>query len=157
MFRQPLAISLSCVNGYFTYPGLDILGEAFVKPAERGAIASWMPGDMGFPSRHEILIRSFVRNLFGENGMSVGEAVRKALNELSKAGGDYDRSIAETFVYLGDPTLTLHTLESGLQAPSGGGGCANTPGTVGLASFVALFLGLFGFMALRRQRSTMND
>jgi len=153
--HEPLAVALSCVNGYFTYPGLDIMGEALVKPPDRGAIATWMPGDMGFPSRHKLLIGSFIRHIFGDKGILAGEAVRKALNELAASGGTYDESIAQTFVYMGDPTMQLHTIESGLQeGSSGGGGCANQGvETVGLLSFFAVFLGFAAVMVLRRRRA----
>jgi len=156
--HQPLAIALSCVNGYFTYPGLDILGEAFVKPADRGAIASWMPGDIGLSSRHELLIKAFVGNLFSEGGLSTGEAVRRALNTLAASGGTHDRALAMTFVLLGDPSQQLHTIESGLQEPDSSGGCANRgAGTLGLFSAFALFAGLFGVLVIRRRRLAIND
>jgi len=151
--HQPLAISLSCVNGYFTYPGLDILGEAFVKPSTRGAIASWMPGDIGFPSRHEVLIKAFARHLFGEQGTTVGDAVKAALNELAGSTGPYDRSIAETFVYMGDPTMELHTISSGLTETPGSSGCSNSSdGMVGLVPLFGLALGLIAAVVLRRRR-----
>lgn len=154
--HQPLAIALSCVNGYFTYPGLDILGEAFVKPADRGAIASWMPGDIGLSSRHELLIKAFVGNLFTDGGLSTGEAVRQALNTLAASGGPHDRALALTFVLLGDPSMQLHTVESGLQEPTSGGCANNGVGTLGMFSVFALFASLFGVLVMRRKRSTIN-
>ncbi len=109
--HQPMAISLSCVNGYFTYPGLDIMGEAFVKPASQGAIASWMPSDIGLPQEHAKLFKSFARNLLETSDGTIGDSIRQALNELAAwTDSSYAYSIAETFVFMGDPSLRLHTV-----------------------------------------------
>ena len=38
--RQPLMITMDCLNGYFVAPNFDALPEAFLKAEGRGAIAS---------------------------------------------------------------------------------------------------------------------
>ena len=86
--RLPLAISFSCVNGYISYPGLDIMAEAFVKPAGKGAIGAWMPADIGLPSEHRLLAKSFVASLVADPELPLGAQITKALNALVTAQND---------------------------------------------------------------------
>ncbi|MGI5863242.1 MAG: C25 family cysteine peptidase [Myxococcales bacterium] len=110
--QVPLVVSFSCVNGYVGYPGLDILAEAFIKPEDKGAIASWMPADIGSPGVHEWLGAAFLEHLFSNGGQEVGSSVRAALNSLLEQQVDEEarghvRAIAESFTFLGDPSLQL--------------------------------------------------
>ena len=52
--RQPLLLTLNCLNGYFVAPNFDALSESLVKAEGRGAIAAVLaeraePGRPGPP------------------------------------------------------------------------------------------------------------
>jgi hypothetical protein len=44
--QQPLLMTWNCLNGFFHFPPLDSLAEAFVKAEGRGAIAAFSPSGL---------------------------------------------------------------------------------------------------------------
>ena len=44
--RQPLLLTLNCLNGYFVAPNFDSLAEALLKAEGRGAIAALSPSGL---------------------------------------------------------------------------------------------------------------
>ena len=106
---KPFVISLTCVSGYFGYPGLDIMGEALMKPVAKGAIATWMPADLGLSNVHDYLGVSLLKSLFADNSVKgIGHHLNVALNDLTTQYTDgITRDMAMTFVYMGDPAIAL--------------------------------------------------
>lgn len=154
----PLMVGLSCVNGYFSYPGLDIMGEAFVKPPNSGAIATWMPADLGLGSLHQALAMGFVKQLFGGRTNVIGEDIKSALNEFVVTHGSKSPAaldIANTLVFMGDPTISLPIVSRDNDYDDGNGDnvvddlvdCAcNVTGAGGKSMTVLLLLGVLFFL-----------
>jgi hypothetical protein len=44
--RQPLLLTMNCLNGYFVAPNFDALSEALLKAEGRGAIAAFSPSGL---------------------------------------------------------------------------------------------------------------
>jgi hypothetical protein len=44
--RQPIVLTMNCLNGYFVPPAFDSLAEALVKAEDRGAIAAFSPSGL---------------------------------------------------------------------------------------------------------------
>jgi MYXO-CTERM domain-containing protein len=172
--HAPLVVSLSCVTGYLGYAGLEIFSQAFVKPADRGAIAAWSTSDAGSPLIYETLGKAFVRNLFKNGVAPVGDAVRAALNETVASGKEPElRQTTDTFIYFGDPMQKLHvvadtipTTEAGLPKtdgrvpgvdsgnglnPGGTAGCGCQVSGIAGAGWMVVALLLLGAIVIRRR------
>jgi hypothetical protein len=120
-----LVISLSCVAGYMTYPGVDSMAEAFVKAERGGAAAAWMPADAGTPAIHEQLIGYFFERFLRESQTPPADIIREALNDLVRENGSTQAmTTADTFIYFGDPALARLEVEPLENQPDTGNGNA---------------------------------
>ncbi len=106
--RLPVVLAVACYSAPFDHPNADSIGEAFLRAADRGAVAviaaSWRnaPG----PEVSQALVEELLA------GGTVGEAVQRAKRHLS------DRTFAETYNLLGDPAIVL-ALPPPATAPTG--------------------------------------
>ncbi|MGH9464236.1 MAG: C25 family cysteine peptidase [Thermoanaerobaculia bacterium] len=102
--RLPVVLAVTCYSAPFDHPNADSIGEAFLRVAERGAVAviaaSWRnaPG----PEVSQALVEELLA------GGTIGEALTRAKRRL------LERTFAETYNLLGDPALAL-----ALPSPAG--------------------------------------
>jgi peptidase C25-like protein len=99
--RLTLFVMMTCLNGYYTDPGVDSLSESLLKAEQGGAVAVWASSGMCLPGDQATLNREFYRQLFSGNAMTIGEAARRAKQVV----GDGD--VRRTWILLGDPTMRL--------------------------------------------------
>jgi hypothetical protein len=99
--RLPLFVMMTCLNGYYEAAELDSLAESVLKAEGGGAYAVWASSGMTEPNAQAAANRELYRILFGEPGVRLGDAVRRA-----KAGTP-DRDVRRTWVFFGDPSSRL--------------------------------------------------
>jgi uncharacterized repeat protein (TIGR01451 family) len=109
--RLPLMVPMTCLEGYYIHPsppGSDYssFGEAIVRAAGRGAVASWSPAGMGVATGHDFLNRGLFLALFADDVIRLGPATTEAKLFLYSQTGLY-RELLDTYLLLGDPATPL--------------------------------------------------
>jgi hypothetical protein len=105
--RFTFMITLDCLNGYFAQPYYYSIGESFVVPKNRGAIAAFSPSGLGYPWEHMILGKSIFSLIFEEGIDTLGEITTRSKIDAFANGVSED--ILRTFTLLGDPATQLKT------------------------------------------------
>ncbi len=112
--KLPIALPMTCYEGYFQEAelGSESLGEAQVRFAGSGAVASWSPSGLGLASGHDYLERGLFQALFYSRVLELGAAITQAkLYLLANAPtGQYD-DLIDTYLLLGDPALHVPLAE----------------------------------------------
>ncbi|HEY9231955.1 MAG TPA: C25 family cysteine peptidase, partial [Blastocatellia bacterium] len=99
--KLPLFVMMTCLNGYFHDPGTESLAESLMKVERGGAVAVWASSGMTEPSGQAAMNQEFYRQLFGDPGLRLGEAIIKA-----KAAA-HNTDTRQTWLLFGDPTMRL--------------------------------------------------
>lgn len=111
----PIMLPMTCLEGYYheAEKGRMSLGEALVRRANGGAIASWSSSGLGLASGHDYLERGFFISVFYNGLTEMGVATNQGKLYLSTYAptGKYD-DLMHTFTLLGDPALRVRTLDS---------------------------------------------
>ena len=102
--QLPIVLSLTCLDGFWAYPGQDGLMETMVR-ANSGAIAAFSPTGLGVATGHDALQRGFYATIFQDGARHLGTAAIGAKLALYATGFNYD--LIETFGVLGDPALQV--------------------------------------------------
>ncbi|MDQ3876311.1 MAG: C25 family cysteine peptidase, partial [Actinomycetota bacterium] len=95
-----LFVMTTCLNGFFHDPTNESLGERLVV-AERGGIAAWASSALSGAGEEIALGREFLRTLFGNPTLRLGEVVVR-----TKAKLPYD-DVRRTAILLGDPSIQI--------------------------------------------------
>ena len=121
--RLPLALSMTCLDGYWTHPGiipgnlvLQSLMEEALRANARGVIASFSPTGFGLVTGHDALHRGFYDAVFRQGIWRLGEATDIAKLNLFATGVNFD--LIHTFTIFGDAALRLPSPYSLELAPS---------------------------------------
>lgn len=109
----PIMLPMTCMDGYFIYPGSSnqainpSLSESITRVADNGAIASWSPTGWGNVSGHDILNRGFFNALFqsGDGMLTLGMAAQAGKIELFSTGANQD--LMDTYLLFGDPATRI--------------------------------------------------
>jgi hypothetical protein len=103
--RQPILLTLNCLNGYFHFPYFDSLAEALVKAEGKGAIAAFSPSGLSLDAPahrfHEALLKAMLK----QSNRRLGDAVLKAQEEYASSGAFPE--LLAVYHLLGDPALRL--------------------------------------------------
>ncbi len=100
--RLPLMITMNCLNGFFHDLFSESLAEAFLKAEGGGAVAVFASSGLTGPQGQAVMNVSLLELLFGEEELTLGEAVVRA------KGATRDSAVRRTWILFGDPTLKLH-------------------------------------------------
>ncbi len=103
--RLPVLFSITCFTGYFHHPEYPSLDEALLTKADGGIVASWSPTGLAVAYGHQYLQQGFYDALTGGERTLGGLTLAGTLALLAQAE-DY-AFLPQTYVTLGDPTLTL--------------------------------------------------
>lgn len=111
-FNLPIVVlSADCLDGTFTYPGIEGLGETFLQlvtdPAlgSRGTAAHWSSTGLGTTFEHTVLVNAFYDGVFQRGYTAVGDAATHAKIVYYLAG--YHESELYSFTLQGDPAMQL--------------------------------------------------
>ena len=99
--QLPVILSLTCLDGHWTYPNIDSLAYRFLTRAGGGAVATFSPTGLGVATGHDYLQRGFYDSLFSDGNWELGPATMSAKINLWGSGWDYD--LMHTFILFGDP------------------------------------------------------
>lgn len=103
--RQPLLLTMNCLNGYFHFPYFDSLAEALVKAEAKGAVAAFSPSGLSLngPANlyHEALLEELVRG----SHQRLGDAILGAQEAYAETGAFPE--LLTIYQLIGDPALTL--------------------------------------------------
>lgn len=105
--RRPIIVSMTCLDGYWHYPGRAGLNESMLRQPTGGIVAAYTPTGLGVATGHEWLQSGFFTAVYRQNAATLGEAVLASKLNLYLTGGNED--LLYTFSILGDPALQLPT------------------------------------------------
>jgi uncharacterized repeat protein (TIGR01451 family) len=103
--RPVIILSSDCLDGYFTYPGFQGLGETFVKLANKGTVAHWASTGLGYTFEHSVLTEGFYDALFIAGETAIGDSVNYA--KIAYFNEGQHSSLLYTFVLQADPAMLL--------------------------------------------------
>lgn len=103
----PVILSLTCLDGHWTYPGKSSLVEEMVRANNAGAIAGFSPTGLGVATGHDVLHQGFYEAVVQNGNSRLGQASEFAKLHLYEAG--YSLDLIQTFMILGDPSLELQS------------------------------------------------
>jgi hypothetical protein len=103
--RQPLLLTLNCLNGYFVAPGYDSLAEAFLKVEGRGAIAAVSPSGLSLDAPAHAFHRALMTQLTSGAHARLGDALVAA--QKAYAGTGAMPELLSVYQLLGDPALRI--------------------------------------------------
>lgn len=104
--RQPILLTLNCLNGYYQFPYFDSLSEELLKPSDRGVIAAFSPSGFSLDAPAHRLHQMLLGELLSGRHSRLGDAILAA-QESYAAAGAYPE-LLEIYHLLGDPALRLH-------------------------------------------------
>jgi hypothetical protein len=123
--RLPVMVVMTCMNGYFLVPdpGWGSLAEEMLRADGAGAVAAFASTGLTEPPTQLALNRAFMKAIFQQGMVRLGEATSYAKQELlaNSENKDAAEDTANTFILMGDPAMAM-PVESASVAPAGGGG-----------------------------------
>jgi hypothetical protein len=109
--RYPFVVNMACLTGYFLNPqpqsAWQSLAEGLMRPADKGAVAAFMPTGMTEPDGQQLMSNALYAAIFTQDTRTLGPAVAAAKEQLLANGGPLYRETADTFMLFGDPATTL--------------------------------------------------
>ena len=103
--RQPLLLTMNCLNGYFHFPYFDSLAEALVTAEDRGAVAAFSPSGLSLDEPAHRFHKILLEALLDEENMRLGDAVLAAQKGYLETGAFPE--LLRIYHLFGDPALTL--------------------------------------------------
>lgn len=108
--KLTIMLPMTCDNGYFALAGAgeESFGEASVRMAGGGAVASWSPTGFGLASGHDYMERGFFLSVFHDRTARIGAATTagKVYLVQNASPGKY-LDLLDTYLLLGDPAVTI--------------------------------------------------
>jgi hypothetical protein len=103
--RQPLLVTMNCLNGYFVAPSYDSLSESLVKAEGRGAIAAFSPSGLSLDGPAHQYHRALMAELTSGRHERLGDAVLAA--QQAYARGGLMPELLSIYNLLGDPAMPI--------------------------------------------------
>jgi hypothetical protein len=103
--QLPLMVMLTCVAGRFEIPGYTCLGEALLLNDNGGIAGGLAPSGAAQHADSMLLSAEFYKAAFLGKGMSVGQALLKAMKNYKQLGGA--AYLLNVYNWLGDPALAF--------------------------------------------------
>jgi hypothetical protein len=103
--RQPLLLTMDCLNGYFVAPNFDTLAEALLKAQGRGAIAGFSPSGLSLDGPAHQYQRALMAELTSGRDGRLGDAVLAA--QRAYAGTGLAPELLSVYHLFGDPATKI--------------------------------------------------
>jgi hypothetical protein len=103
--KQPLLLTWNCLNGFFHFPTLDSLAEAFVKAPEKGAIAAFSPSGLSVDEPAQVFHRAMLHELEFGNHARLGDAILAVQKTYAESG--LMPELLSIYHLFGDPALKI--------------------------------------------------
>jgi parallel beta-helix repeat protein len=104
--RQPIVLTMNCLNGYFIFPYFDALAETLVKAEGRGAIAAFSPSGLSLSAPAHLYEQALVDELTSRRHARLGDAMLAAQRTYADSG--VFPELLAIYHLFGDPALVLH-------------------------------------------------
>ncbi len=105
--RLPIMLPMTCLDGWYIYPGgYKSLSEGIVSAANGGAVASWAPAGLGVVEGHDRLNKGFLEAALTDGIRELGAAALAGKLRLYNTGSHLDQ--IDTYHVLGDPALRIN-------------------------------------------------
>jgi hypothetical protein len=103
--RQPLVLTMNCLNGYFHFPHFGSLAEELVMAKDRGAIAAFSPSGLSLNDPAQRFHLGLLNELYSGRHLRLGDAVLGAQEAYVATGALPE--LLSIYHLFGDPALTL--------------------------------------------------
>jgi hypothetical protein len=103
--RQPIVLTMNCLNGYFHFPYFNSLAEELVKADGKGAIAAFSPSGLSLNAPAHLYHQALLRELLNGSHARLGDAVMAAQEAFASTGAFPE--LLSIYHLLGDPALRL--------------------------------------------------
>ena len=103
--RQPLLLTLNCLNGYFVAPSFDSLSESLLKAEGRGAIAAFSPSGLSLDGPAHQYHRALMQELTSGQHERLGDALVAAQKAYAQSG--LMPELLSIYHLLGDPAMRI--------------------------------------------------
>ena len=103
--RQPVVLTMNCLNGYFVAPNYESLSEALVKTGGRGAIAAFSPSGLSLDEPAHVFHRAVMAQLTGGAHERLGDALLAAQRAYAQAG--VMPELLSIYHLIGDPATPI--------------------------------------------------
>jgi hypothetical protein len=124
--RLPFVLSMTCLDGHWTYPNNPSLVYKLLTTPGKGAVGTFSATGLGVATGHDPLQRGFYASLMEDGNWQAGPASTSGKLALWATASNQD--IAQTFMIFGDPALGIHSAFGVSMTPvnSSGHGKPNT-------------------------------
>jgi hypothetical protein len=103
--RQPLLLTMNCLNGYFVAPNFDSLSEALVKAGGRGAVGALSPSGLSLNGPAHEYERAVMGELVSGRHERLGDAILAAQRDYAETG--LMPELLSVYQLLGDPAVAI--------------------------------------------------
>jgi hypothetical protein len=103
--RQPLLLTLNCLNGYFVAPAFDSLAESLLKAQGRGAVAAFSPSGLSVDGPAHQYHRALMAALTSGGHARLGDAILEAQRAYAETG--LMPELLGVYHLLGDPATPI--------------------------------------------------
>ncbi len=103
--KQPLLLTLNCLNGYFHFPYFNSLAEEILKAEGKGAVAAFSPSGLSLNDRAHEFHKLLLEEVFNRPHPRLGDAVLAAQGAYAATGAFPE--LLTIYHLFGDPAMTL--------------------------------------------------
>jgi hypothetical protein len=103
--RQPLLLTMDCLNGYFHFPFLNSLAEELLKAPDKGSIASFAPSGLSLHAPADLFHKALIQEIASGSHERLGDAVFAAQADFADTGAFPE--LLSIYNLLGDPALKI--------------------------------------------------
>jgi hypothetical protein len=84
--QQPLLLTMNCLNGFFHFPGLNSLAEAFLKAQGKGVVAAFSPTGLSVNDPAHVFHKAVLQEVVSGSHARLGDAVLAAQAAYAQSG-----------------------------------------------------------------------
>jgi hypothetical protein len=103
--RQPLLMTMNCLNGFFHFPPLNSLAEALTKAEGRGAIAAFSPSGLSLNDAAHVYHKAVLQEITSGRHERQGDALLAAQASYANSGAFPE--LLSIYHLLGDPATRI--------------------------------------------------
>ena len=110
----PIVVDMSCYTGYFQFPGLQSMAEAWLSSPQHGAVAVIASSGLDLVEAHAVFDLALLAGVSGHPSTTVGQAFLSAKLAATAAGLP---QAVDTFHLFGDPAMPIWAAPATVIAP----------------------------------------
>jgi parallel beta-helix repeat protein len=103
--RQPVVMTMNCLNGFFHFPPLNSLSEELLKAEGRGAFAAVAPSGLSVDGAAHVYHRALLGEILSGRHARLGDAVLAAQEDYAQSGSLPE--LLAIYHLFGDPATPL--------------------------------------------------